>query len=163
MAKTKNRIPKDILDKAKQMYMDHHSPKFIASELDLNHHSINYYITNYWREERDTELYDHINALTVKKKSEFLNITEDAICVMQRAIKHLAVRPDPPTIREAESVAKVYQMVDAIGRLDRKEPTEIIATEKPVTTIELKNMINKDPFAQVEEVEYTEKKDEEVL
>ena len=89
------------------------------------------------------------------KKTILIDLTGNALDLINRAVKDLKDRQKPPTMHEARLLTNVISEIDKIIRLDDGSPTDIIAEQKPSTVIELKAKLKKDPFY-IEDADFRE-------
>lgn len=136
------------LEVAKERYLNYESIAQIAKDLGINRISLQNYVNKGWRSERDLLRAELFQDLSSSKKASFVKLTQGALQVLARAMDTLAKRSEPPTMREAKDAASVMEALDKITRLDENKPTDIIASEKPITVIELKKKLQYDPFYQ---------------
>lgn len=154
-------IDPKLLDQAKERYFNNESVSSIAKSLGINRNTLQNYVNQTWREERRLQAAELFQELASVKKSQFLKMTQSAITVLTRALNDIALRDEPPSMKEAKDVSAIMESLDKITRLDELKPTEIIANEKPITVIELREKLKVDPFLELEEAEF-EEVDEEV-
>ena len=156
---SKKRLTPSDLKQAKQLYMNHVPVAEIARRFDVARQSINRYVLGDggWKEERDLMSAELVQNLAESRRPDFAKMTGSTITVLKRALQDLAHRDEPPTILEAKGAAQILETLDKITRLDEGNPTDIIHSEKPVTVVELRKRLSKDPFAEeLEEADYAE-------
>ena len=145
---------------AKKLYMDYVDVSKIADKLGVARTSLSYHVNKKWKAEREVFKAELMHQFASNKKAHFINISESAIKVLNKALQDLANREIPPSMREAKDAAAVIESLDKILRLDENKPTDIIGVDdKPISVIDLKKKISLDPFAQIEEGEYKEVED----
>ena len=144
-SKTKKLDP-NIVEKAKELYMDYIPVIQIANKLNTSRTSIQNYVNKEWKAERELNRSELFQELSKAKKAHFMTLTQSAITVLSRALKNMANQEAEPTMKEARDVASVMEALDKITRLDESKPTEIYSQEKVVTVVELKDKLRMDPF-----------------
>jgi len=140
------KISDKTLETAKTRFMNYEPVAEIARDLKINRSSLQYYADKSWNEERNISRIELLEHATESKKKDFITMTQASIKILSKALENLARRDEPPSIREASKVAEILTSLDKITRLDDNKPTEITGTDKPITVIELKERLSKDPF-----------------
>jgi hypothetical protein len=148
-----NKVDPKLIEQAKERYFNDESVSSIARDLGVNRLTIQNYVNKSWKEEKALMAAELFQELARSKKSQFVKMTQSAIKVLTRALENMANRDEAPTVREAKDVSSVMEALDKITRLDEAKPTEIIANEKPITVIELKEKLSVDPFLELEDAE----------
>lgn len=161
MNKTNKKKVSDLSDaqlkQAKQAYMEYKSVAEIADALGVARTSLSYHVNKSWKVEREMFKDELMQHFASNKRAHFVNISENAIKVLSRALQDLATREIPPSTREAKDAAGIIEALDKILRLDDGKPTDIIANEKPVSIIEIKERLKIDPFyGEIEDAEFSE-------
>ena len=138
----------------KQAYMEGVTITELADKYGLKRTSLSYHANKYWKKELELRRSELFESFSSSKRANFIRMSESAIKVMDKALRELAQREFPPTIREAKDATDILESLDKITRLDDGNPTDIIA-EKPVSIIELRDKLKIDPFyEEVEDVEF---------
>lgn len=140
------KVSQDILEKAKERYMEYESIANISRDLNIPRTSIQNYVNKEWKAERELARTELFQELSKAKKAHFVKLTQSAIIVLSRALDNLAKQEAPPTVKEAKDVSAVMEALDKITRLDDATPTEIISQEKVITVMDLKEKLKVDPF-----------------
>lgn len=149
------------IEAAKSMYMEFKSMRQIADKLGINYSTLKYHKQEHkWEEERNLIRKDILRDLADNKKAVLVSLTSNSLDCVDRAVKDLKNRPKPPSIQEARMLTNIITEIDRIIRLDDGEPTDIISEHKPVTVIELREKLKKDPFF-IEDASFREIDDEE--
>lgn len=151
-----NRVDPKLLEQAKERYFNNEPVNKIAKSLGINRNTLQNYVNQTWKSERRLQAAELFQELASVKKSQFLKMTQSAIVVLTRALEDISNRDTPPTMKEAKDVSAILDSLDKITRLDENKPTEITASEKPITVIELKEKLKVDPFLEIEDVDYEE-------
>ena len=133
------------LKEAKTLYMDFKPLKEIASETGINYRTLLYH-SKKWTGERNLVRNELLKEITDNKKTVLTSLTGNSLDCIDRAIKELKERRQPPSIQEARMLTNIVAEIDKILRLDEGSPTDIIAEHRPATIIELKEKLKKDPF-----------------
>lgn len=147
------------LARARKLYLEYKSVSEIAREVELPRSTLNHHIKRHWDHERKMCKAELFDALVDSKKVDFGKMTQASITVMTRALQDLATRDRSPNVHEAKKACEILDLLDKITRLDDGNPTDIIATEKPATIIEIKEKLALDPFQDEEEEEEIEFKE----
>lgn len=149
---TKSRKWSDISDKEKeeikQMFMEYETVVDISKKFNVPRTTLTYHTTqkkNNWTVERELNKAQLFSKFAATKKSSFINMSNNILKVMDRAIKHLSDRDAPPTTREAKDVTVMLESLDKITRLDDGNPTEITG-EKVVEFKDIEVIANMVPF-----------------
>lgn len=145
---TKPRANLAELEKCKKLFMDYVPISQIAQVVGIPRSTISYHAKKDWQVERDLVKAQLFQSLTDSKKVDFTRMTQSAITIMGKALQAMSVRPDPPTLREAQMAADVLNTLDKITRLDEGSATDIVANQEKAMTIEtVQQKIALDPFA----------------
>ena len=142
------------LTEAKKMFLDFRPLRVIAEECKINYRTLLYH-SKKWERERDMLRNEILRELGDNKKTILIDLTGNALDLINRAVKDLKERQKPPTMHEARLLTNVISEIDKIIRLDDGSPTDIIAEQKPSTVIELKAKLKKDPFY-IEDADFRE-------
>lgn len=144
-------IPDAVRDEALQLYLAHVPMNDIAARLKVSTATLSAWRSrDGWaqmREKQDEELAADIVSA---RKLTLTRIARAGIDQIDRTIKHIAERPEPMTVAEAEKMSVLVSNLDRIGRLDNKEATENVAVgikvSAPLTPEQIKETIKADPF-----------------
>lgn len=151
-----------MVELAKQMYLRYEPWSKIIEKTGLSRHSINQYATNKWREERDAQRSDIIEAMTESKRGILLSINKHGLEIVDKAIQQLkddvVSGAKKLSVMEIDKVQSIITNFDKIVKLDDGEATERHEVIKPASIEELQKVLN-DPF--IEPVEYKEINDED--
>lgn len=147
---------KEILKKAKDLYMDHTPILKIAAETGIPKSTVDYHVQKIWKAQRELNRTELFQALTDARKTDFMEMTHASMKIIKRSLISLAERPSPPTPTEAKQATYILAELDKMCRLDEGKATSIIKNEDSVITIEdLKKKIQNDPFsADIPDAEY---------
>lgn len=153
MTKKLERLDKDLLAKAKTRYMEYEPASEIAKALGTARQNIQYHVDSKWRQERQLMENEVLREIGLSRASKLNVLVRDNIEILAKAVTALKNRDIPPTIKEAQAAANIFESIDKILRLDKGSPTEILAETKPMTIIELRNEVDTiDPFYEVKEI-----------
>ena len=150
----------DEKENAKNQFLKYKPVASIAREMSVKRTTLQYHATNYWIQEREAMKAEVFSEFHDTKRTDFVKMSTSSIKIIQRALKDLADRDMPPSMREAQQATAVLEVLDKITRLDDGSPTDITA-EKPISIEAVKKKLLNDPFQKVEEVEYKEVKEDE--
>lgn len=132
-------------DTAKEKYMSYQSISSISKYLNIPRTTVQYHANRYWDAERELLRAELYNQFTKTKKALFVDMSENAMQIVSKSMKHLASRQTPPTTREAKDATAILESLDKITRLDEGKPTEI-TEEKVMELSEIKDIANLIPF-----------------
>lgn len=130
----------------------------IAEKYDLPRTSLDYHVRKHWLEEREMLRSELFASYAAGKQTEFVGLSGSSLTILKKGLEFLADRTEPPSVKEMGQVAKIFETLDKIMKLDAGDPTSITA-EKPMNIKEIKAALKSaDPFAQeeAEVVEYKE-------
>lgn len=156
---TTKRLTKKELETAKQLYLQYHTVTEVSKKTNISRTTLTHHIKKDggWEHERNLSRAELLDKATSSRKTDFVEMTSSTITVLKRALTSLAQRDDAPTVQEAKGAAAILETLDKITRLDDGNPTDIIHQEKPVTVVELRKRLSKDPFAgELEDAEFKE-------
>lgn len=155
-------ITEKQLEEAKALFMAFTPVVHIAEKLDVNRSTLNNHLRKQkWREERDTFSNELISEIAANKKTQLTKISGLTANVLIKSLEALNKAKKPLTLREARDAAALFETLDKILKLDEGRPTDIIATEKPATIIEIQRRLNNDPLQNIEYTEFEESDNEE--
>jgi len=140
----KRSIPDDVLMQAKEKYMAHESVSQIARDLEVNRTTLQYYVRKDWKPERDLISKDIVSSLNSGRLSDLLKTKDLTMSIVNKALKSVLQRSEPPSTKEALDAFKLYQGVDELA-VKAKEEAE---NEIDEDAIDLEVV---DPFAMIEE------------
>jgi hypothetical protein len=124
----------------------------IAEKYDLPRTSLDYHVKQKWHVEREMLRSELFANYAAGKQTEFVGISTSSLTILERGLDFLKNRSEPPSVKEMTQVAKIFETLDKIMKLDAGDPTSITA-EKPLSIKEIKaQLINADPFNQEEEI-----------
>lgn len=152
------KISERKLAKAKALYMDYETVSEVSRQTGIARSTVSFHVKkeNGWEYERNISRAELLDQMQTARKADFAKMTGSTIIVLKRALQTLAERADPPSVQEAKGAASILDILDKITRLDDGNPTDIIASEKPATVIEIREKLKLDPFQEVKEIEYEE-------
>ena len=130
----------------------------IAEKYDIPRTSLDYHVKQRWFTEREMLRSELFATFAAGKQTEFVGISSKSLTILEKGLKYLAERSEPPTVKEMAQVSKIFESMDKIMRLEAGDPTSITA-EKPLSIKQIKEELNSaDPFAtkEIEVVEIVE-------
>ena len=142
-----NKIPDEILSSAKQLYLDHTPVTEIARRLSISRETIQYHVNTYWRKEREEISKGILMDVALAKRGKLLEISGMTLDIILKSLADLHKRTAPLSAFEARTVAALFAELDKIIKLDAGDPTDIIASNKPSTYVEIQQKLNMDPFS----------------
>lgn len=150
MAKRSATDQLELQDKAKELYFDHKNLVTISKELQVSTVTLSKWREEHsWdvlREEADKALVDEAFATKRKTLSKIAGITTTQI---ERGLKAISDRFEPPTLKEVEMLSNILGNLDKIARLDAGKPTENVAVAVGVSTLtveKIRDIVLADPF-----------------
>lgn len=157
MSKKLNRIPKEVLEIAKNKYLEYEAVSDIAKDLNVPRLALQYHVTEKWKEERQLMENEVLREIGLTRATKLNLLVKDNLEILAKAVRALKNRDTPPTLKEAQAAANIFESIDKIMRLDKGNPTEILAETKPITIVELRNEVDSiDPFYEADIKEITD-------
>jgi DNA-directed RNA polymerase subunit F len=144
------RYTDEQLNTAKKLYMAYKPLKDIVEITGIKKPSISYHIQNKWLKEREDSKSELLKTFTERKKSLMASIASNGLEILAKAMESLKNVDRPLSAAEIKSISTIVSELDKISKLDEGNPTEILAEIKPATTIEIRELLNNDPFLQGE-------------
>lgn len=131
------------------MYMDYAEISDISRELGVSVHTIRQWRSDGgWAPMREEEeralLEDRFGRRRRKNHSSADMVTEQ----MERGLKHLAARPEPPTVQELERLNNIRAVLEKENRLDMGKSTENVSINASLTMDRVREILASDPFMQ---------------
>ena len=137
-------------------YLSYETVSSIAIQYDIPRTSLDYHVKQRWHQERELLRSELFATYAAGKQTDFVGLSNSSLHILKRGMEYLTEREEPPTVREMSHVAKIFETLDKIMKLDSGDPTSIIA-EKPLSIKEIKQELSKvNPFAKTEEIEVVE-------
>lgn len=134
---------------ARDLFLRHRPMNEIASTLGLSTAVIAKWRTEEgWVAARDAadeiESHDKI----ARRKIDLLNIEDDAIQQIKRAVKKVVDNPEEPSLNEAKILAEIVEKIDRVGRLDRQQATENVSVrvEGKLSVDRIREIVKSDAF-----------------
>lgn len=140
------KLSEEEIEKARSLYLAHKGAKEVAEIIGVPRETIQYYVNKYWKKERQLESQNILCDISTTKRDQLLEISGMSLSIIKNSLTDLAKRDRPLTAFEARTVAALFGELDKILKLDQGSPTDIIASTKPATIIELKERLGLDPF-----------------
>lgn len=157
MSAQKNKYSKEVLDKARLMYLNYAPLREIEESCKIDINSIKYHIKTSWKTERTIKQNDLLETLTEDKRKDLVEITHYGLSYLNKALKELAQNPSELNPHTMKVVSDIVFKINHIHSLDQGKPTSISAEIKPATVIEIQELLKKDPFhTPIEEIDYKE-------
>ena len=141
---------------AKQMYLAYKPLADIVAKSGMNIHTVKYHVGKRWKEEREFKKSEIVEALTESKKSLMYEISKHGLEILANSIKDLSSSKRPLNPTEMSRIKDIITDLDKIVKLDEGNPTEILADTRPATIVEVRELLKKDPFLELEEAEVVE-------
>jgi hypothetical protein len=155
--------PETTLAKARELYLQHTPLKKICEESGMKLDALKYHIGKKWKQERNLRRSELIDSMTEAKVVDLVEITKYGLTFLKNSLKHLVeeskVNPTPGLLK---TISTIVFEINKIKALDEGKPTEILADIKPASVIEIKELISKDPFLEIEDATIKEE-DEEII
>ena len=153
--KKNHKFDEATLAKAKAMYMAFSTISDISTATAMPRSAVLYYAPK-WRAERDRNKNEIIEALTDSKRNLMYSIAKAGLEILNKSMVELSKSKRMLTPREMSGIAAIVDNLDKISKLDEGKPTEILTEIKPANIVEMRALLNNDPFLQLEEPEYVE-------
>ena len=166
------KMPKEIRDRARQLFMLYVPEKKIMEVLDVEYPGITrgvgikafkaYLIKNRWKTMRERLEKRVVENVRYKGYETAVSITVQTAELLKRGLAHLNADGEVLGIRDMERISTIYERFDKIMRLEQSLPTEIIhgqLTKDKVVTL-LKDIDYLDGLDDIDEIN---KKEEEIL
>ena len=138
------------LELAKVLYLKYTPLNSISLETGMTKSQLVYYIPK-WRAERELLKSEVLEALSESKRELMSSIAKNGLEVLAKSMEDLVKRGAALSPKEMSGIAAIVDSLDKITKLDDGNPTEIIAETKPATTIEIRKLLNRDPFLELPE------------
>lgn len=146
-----NKYESNKIEKAKQLYMDFVPIAEISRQLKIKRPSLQYYVSQGWKEERKLRGTELFQELSEAKAHNFARMLKSSEKIVQNYLSHIESKEDV-TPTEVKVAMQVITELDKITRLDKDSPTEIIGNqEKAVSTQDILKKLKLDPFSGVTE------------
>lgn len=146
----KERYTEQQIKQAKDLYFAYTPLKQICVTTGFKYESLKHYISTYWKEERELAKHDIIDSFTESKRAVILSISKHGLELLDRGLTDLLKSGRPLKTYEISQIATLVTELDKIIKLDDGRPTEILAELKPASFIEIKKLLQKDPFLSLE-------------
>jgi hypothetical protein len=151
-------LPVKTQEDIRSRYLSYETVSSISDRYDIPRTSLDYHVKQRWYQERELLRSELFANYAAGKQAEFVGLSNSSLSILRKGFEALADREDPPSVREMGQVAKIFETLDKIMKLDAGDPTSITA-EKPLSIKEIKQELGIiDPFnkEEIEVVEYTE-------
>jgi 3-oxoacyl-(acyl-carrier-protein) synthase len=143
-------IDPEKLNRAKELYFQYTPVTQIAKETGIKRSSVQYHVMRRWKQERLMAKQDLMSALIEGKEEQLSRITDYSVKALEKALKAIAVRPEPPSVVEARNIVTILDKVDQIVTKDReidRQEKEGREEEAPTSLEEIKKSLASDPFS----------------
>lgn len=140
------------LQRAKELYFQYTPVTQIAKETGIKRSSVQYHVMKRWKQERLFAKQDLMSALIEGKEEQLSKITDYSVRALEKALRAIAVRQEPPSVTEARNIVTILEKVDQIVTKDRendKKEKEGSEEEKPTSIEEIRKSLASDPFSSV--------------
>ena len=145
-------IDSDILSAAKVLYLKYTPINAIVDTCKIARGTLMYHVPK-WREERELLKSEIMDALSDSKRELMSSIAKNGLEVLAKSMQSLAETGRSLTPKEMMGIANIVDSLDKITKLDDGNPTDIIAEIKPASAIEIRKLLSRDPFLEIEDVE----------
>lgn len=145
-------IDSDILSAAKTAYLKYTPINSIVETCGIARGTLMYHVPK-WREERELLKGEIMDALSDSKRELMSSIAKNGLQILAKSMQSLADGDRSLTPKEMMGIANIVDSLDKITKLDEGTPTDIIAEIKPASAIEIRKLLKKDPFLELEEIE----------
>lgn len=110
-----------------------------------------------WVEERESIEQATIDDAVAIRRMKVVRILRSTTDQLERGLRHLEERVDPPTLTEIKALSDIMANVDKIARLDAGKATEHVSTKtevsNAVTVDDMRELLKRsDPFYQEPDV-----------
>ncbi len=143
------KIPDEVRAQAKDLFMKRHDLNDISSRLKVSTAALGRWRTqDGWLAERMEGERGLLEDGWQNRKIQIAMILNASVEQIDRGIKHLRDRIDPPTLQEVEKLSVIVANLDKIARLDAQKSTENLSIQASVSlNIEqIRDIITSDPF-----------------
>jgi hypothetical protein len=159
--KSKSQYSQNQLKRARELYLAYEPISSIMEETGIKRKALLYHIGQKWKPEREAKNAEIVDAMTDSRRVDLLEITKYGLTYLKKSLEKLVkeseVNPSPGLLK---TISTIVFEINKIKALDENRPTEIIAELKPASIIEVKQMLAKDPFLEIEDAEVVEDKSE---
>lgn len=148
-------LPKEEQELMRNKYLCYTPVSKIAKEHGVNRTTVDHHVRTKWHQERELLRSELFANFAAGKQTEFVELSESSLTILRNGLSYLANRTEPPSVKEMAQIAKIFETLDKIMRLEAGDPTSITA-EKPLSIKEIKAQLKSaDPF-NTEEIEVVE-------
>ncbi len=122
-----------LRERAKELYFAYNTHQQICEVLKLDSRSLtDWRRAEGWDAEREGIERGIIEDAFSARKMSLARVTHLTTDQLERALKHLRDRPEPPTLNEAEKLSAIISALDKILRLDLGRSTENVVVQQTV-------------------------------
>jgi hypothetical protein len=139
-------------------YLSYKTISEISAKYDIPRTSLDYHVKKNWFQERELLRSELFASFAAGKQTEFVSLSSKSLTILEKGLGFLANRTEPPSVKEMGQVAKIFESLDKIMRLEAGDPTSI-TIEKPLSIKDIKAQLKSaDPFntEEIEVVEFSE-------
>jgi len=133
------------VEEMRQLYMDFTSVTEIAQRMKLPRSTVQNYVNKGWREARTTFSNELLAEVSANKKVMVTKLAGKSLSLILKAVGDLE-KKESLSAFEANVLANLFEKLDKILKLDAGNPTDILATTKPATIVEIQEKLKLDPF-----------------
>lgn len=153
---TPGKLSKDMLAKAKEMYMAYKPISDIARAFGVSNKAIHYHVDKGWKSERILRRNELASEL-IESKAAIMNSTfQSSYKGVHAWVQRVTDPAHELTPQEVKTLMQIITEMDKITRLDAGSPTDIIADTQPIPVIEIrKKIMESDPFL-IEDADFKE-------
>ena len=148
-------VDADALALAKTLYLKYTPINSIVDNSKIVRSTLMYHIPR-WREERELMKSEIMDALSDSKKELMSSIAKNGLEVLAKSMQELAVTGRALSPKEMLGIANIVDSLDRITKLDNGQATDIIAEVRPASAIEIRKLLSRDPFLELEDAEIIE-------
>lgn len=150
----KQNYPKEVIAKAKTLYLEGHSRKKIVEETGMKLSSIKYHAGKSWTAERSLMRSELIETLSESKAIDLVEITNYGLTFLKNTLKKLVNDAETNTSPGLlKTISTIIFEINKIKALDEGRPTEILSEINPSSAIEIRELLKSDPFLEIEDAE----------
>lgn len=143
------KISPETKQSARDLFMRHRPMNEISATLSISTAVLAKWRTDEgWVAARDAadeiESHDKI----ARRKMDLLNIEDDAIQQIKRAVKKIVDNPEEPSLNEAKTLSDIVEKIDKVSRLDRQQATENVnvRVEGKLSVDRIREIVKSDAF-----------------
>lgn len=156
--------PTETLEKARRLYLEGKPLKTISETCKMQLPALKYHVGKRWKSERIAIKSELIEAMTEDKRIDLMEITAHGLTFLKNALKSLMEKDNASTNPSLlKTISTIVFEINKIKALDEGRPTEIMAEIKPASIIEIKELLSKDPFMEIEDANVVPNTDDDLV